>query len=82
MLSRHYFNEPTLFLLLVQQGELLHSLAPIGFSNVQISPGVNRQSVGMVELAGLMTRTAKASQQLAGRMIQNMNLFVAAVRDV
>jgi hypothetical protein len=59
--------------------EFLDSSAPVGLGHINIAFGIDRQSVAMGKRTDLVTRTPEARENFSAGMVENLDLFVAAV---
>src|SRR5262245_64169726 len=69
-------------LLLALDLELLDATAPIGLRHVDAAFGVHCNRMAVSEIADLMARPAEARQDLAGGMIERVDLLSATVHHV
>src|SRR5689334_17476200 len=63
-------------------GEFLHPLAAIGLGGEYVALGVGDDAVDRIELSRLPAAAAEPIQFLHGLAVENMDVFVGAVRDI
>ena len=67
---------------LFHQRELLHTAAGIGLGDVEIAARIDGHGVPMREVSEPVSGASEARQNSSACMVEDMQLFVAAVHDV